>query len=81
MSLQTVEGLWQQFSQKVLHPSSPEIQRVELRRAFYAGFYGCIIASVEIADICPTEEGAAAEFQKLDDECRAFAAAVLGGEA
>lgn len=79
MSIPTVAQLWYEFSHRVLPPTAPEIQRIEMRRAFYAGFYGCITASVEIADQCPDEDEGALAFQTLDDECRRFARAVLDG--
>lgn len=78
MSIPTVAQLWYEFSHRVLPPTAPEIQRIEMRRAFYAGFYGCITASVEIADQCQGHSAALA-FQTLDDECRLFAQAVQDG--
>lgn len=81
MSIPTVAGAWEEFSSRVLHPNSPPIQRIEMRRAFYAGYYSNIIACVEIADQVQDDDAAVAEYQKLDDECRAFAEAVGRGEA
>lgn len=81
MSIPTVASAWEEFSSRVLHPASPEIQRIEMRRAFYAGYYSNIIACVEIADQVQDDDAAVAEYQKLDDECRAFAEAVGRGEA
>lgn len=81
MTIATVAQLWTEFSGKVLHPACPAIQHIEMRRAFYAGFYACIKNSVEIADLTATPEDGAVEFEKLDGEGRAFAAAVGRGEA
>lgn len=79
MSVPTVARLWQDFSSRVLPATAPQIQRIEMRRSFYAGFYACIVASVEVADQCPDEDEGALAFQTLDDECRLFAQAVQDG--
>jgi|KBSMisStaDraftv2_1062788.scaffolds.fasta_scaffold00151_57 hypothetical protein len=72
--MSTVKDWWSTFEKLVLQPNASKIQREEMRRSFYAGFYSCIETSAEIANICgdDDEQGAAA-MDALRNECLAFA--------
>jgi hypothetical protein len=37
----TLPDIWQSFNDKVVHANASDIQRIEMRRAFHAGFICC----------------------------------------
>ena len=49
MPVKTIEQRWESFEKNVINPNAPEIQRVEMRNAFYAGaesmLQGVMVAS------------------------------------
>lgn len=72
----TMEGLWSSYAREVLPADAPEVQRVECRRAFYAG-----AKAFEYALSEPPDElgGAVAQIAGLIDELEAFAGDVREG--
>lgn len=78
----TVAQLWNEFRERVVAHNASPIQVLEMRRTFYAGFYACICASVEIAEYAQENDEAAADaYQSLEAECRRFADDVQAGRA
>jgi hypothetical protein len=58
------------------------VQRQEMRRAFYAGFYGALMAGLRMAEESGDDDDAGATMmQALHDECKAFALDVQKGKA
>lgn len=74
-----IEELWQQFSSSVLPPGVTEIQRKEMRRAFFAGF------SSAVAEVAGTQEKfsdtLSLELLKYTLQVSAFTDEVLSGRA
>lgn len=83
--MQTVKDLWDQFESAVLPKGCHPVQRVETRRAFYAGAWAMFNLSVQAADETPDTpagEAAGAELMdRLHKECLAFKDMVEAGKA
>ncbi len=57
------------------------VQRQEMRRAFYAGFYSSLMAGIEMADESgDDDEAGVLMMDKLHKECLAFAGEVGAGK-
>lgn len=76
-----LQEAWDRIAFVIFKPDTPEIQKTEMRRAFYAGAKTALTLIVEIADDIEDEEDAAIEVAKLDMECMAFAMKIQNGEA
>jgi hypothetical protein len=72
--MRTVKDWWDNFDKLVIPAGAGAVQRTEMRRAFYAGFFSCLEGSGEIVDACGDDENlGAAMMGNLHDECIAFA--------
>ena len=47
--ISTAREMWQRF-ERMLPPDAPDVQRREMRRAFYGGAYSVMIEMLQIAD-------------------------------
>lgn len=80
--MRTVAQQWEQFEALVLPAAASKTQRTEMRRAFYAGFQGALMAGIEMADESKdSDDIGVTMIQRLHDECQAFAASVATGRA
>lgn len=73
---------WNEFSRKVIHPNSPQIQRIEMRRAFYAG--AAFVLEGITKDMSPGDQVQDSDIQILEDissELVDFAEQMARGEA
>jgi hypothetical protein len=71
--MKTVAELWASFESAVIPESAGAVQRREMRRAFYAGFRGALIAGVQMADESGDDDDLGVTMiQRLHDECNAF---------
>jgi hypothetical protein len=70
----TIEVLWRDFMRKVGLEAAPEVQRVEMRRAFYAGFAMGIETASAISAHTPDDnlDAGADKLQALANEYTAF---------
>lgn len=67
---ETLRQKWESYLTEVLPADAPEIQRVECRRAFYAGakaVQAMLLATSEL-----DEDSAVAVLERLDGELEAF---------
>lgn len=71
---------WKEFWRMVKPANASDIQRKEMRRAFYAGNNAMLHMVQHIADV-NDEDAGAAELQKLDNELNAFKKDVTEGRA
>jgi hypothetical protein len=72
----TIRDAWLDFESKVIPAEAPAFQRVEMRRAFYAGATSVVLMHTgPIADA--SEAAGVAMIQGLIDECFAFASQVI----
>lgn len=73
---------WLQYEHRVLAPGAPPVQRIETRRAFYAGAHallGALLTNVsDEEEMTITDE---ALIPSLQDDINRFLAAVMTGEA
>lgn len=80
--MKTAAERWTDFEQTVLPPTVSAIERQEMRRAFYVGFQACLFAAIDIANESDGDDERGAEMmERLHEECREFAAAMLLGHA
>lgn len=79
--MKTVSERWREF-ETILPRGSSALQRREMRRAFYAGFYSALMAGIEMADQTgDDDEAGVQQIEALHVECRRFAADVRSGYA
>ena len=81
--MKTIAERGSDFEAAVLDPVQAEpLQRREMRRAFYAGFFSSLMAGVEMADESGDDDPAGVRMlQALHDECREFGLAINAGKA
>lgn len=79
--MNTVQEQWSSFEKMVISPNAPEVQRTEMRRAFYAGVEAMLRIQWAIGDAAISEDAGMAILQGVHDECRQFAADVASGAA
>lgn len=80
--MRTIAQQWTEFEGRVLPAGAPDIQRREMKRAFYAGFFGALMAGMEMADESKASDDVGVTMiQRLHDECHRFAAEVQAGRA
>lgn len=70
---------WKEFSAMVMHSEAPLVQRIEMRRAFYAGAAEVTRMVLKMAE--QEEPDAIHAMNSLVDEIDHFAQAVQNGEA
>ncbi len=78
--MKTIADRWANFERVVL-PRAGSVQRMEMRRAFYAGFHEALMAGLEMANETGADDDAGmAQMQALHDECEQFAADIAAGK-
>ena len=80
---QLIEEEWLEFSLMVMPPNAPAVQRIEMRRAFYAGAHAllCLMQQKVSAGTDDPTEADLDMMQGLSDELAAFNAEVAAGRA
>lgn len=79
MSNLTIANQWGTFAELVMPKSAPDSQRVEMRRAFYAGFHGAITMLTH--NVGGSKDEGVALLQALEAEAQQFARRIAKGEA
>lgn len=78
--MNTIQSQWETFAAAVLPQEAPEVQRSEMRRAFYAGSYGMLCQMTgPVAEV--SEEAGCAMIDGYVKECEQFKLDVLAGRA
>lgn len=80
--MKRLKEAWLSYAAQVIPPTAPAVQRVECRRAFYAGAHAIFQELMRGLD--PGTEPTARDLARvdmLDQELRAFQADVAGGRA
>ena len=75
-----IEKLWDTYEKAVIPANAGEIQRMESKRAFYAGV-GSLFDLVTTKSAELTEDEAMAYMTSIADDAHAFAAQVIAGDA
>lgn len=70
---------WEAFAASVLPPDAHATQRVEMRRAFFAGAATALSLLANLAD--SPEDAAVGGLEDLHEECREFARRIARGQA
>ncbi len=65
----TAYEMWQDFSSRVISRHAPEVQKSEMKKAFYAGMFTLLIEMKVISEY--DEETASEVLSRLDDEVKA----------
>lgn len=71
--MNTIAEKWAQFEAKVMAPGAPELQRQEMRIAFYAGAMGLLDIETAIATPEISEDAGTAILQGIHAELQHFA--------
>jgi hypothetical protein len=80
--MRTIAQQWTSFEAAVVPAAAGRVQRMEMRRAFYAGFQAALLATSEAAAECgDNDDLGASMIETLHRECGAFADAVARGRA
>jgi len=72
----TIAEQWDAFSALVMPKDAPTLQRLEMRRAFYAGFEAALRIQWGIGDKSISEDAGIAIIEGLHQECKLFAARI-----
>lgn len=71
----SINDRWKHFEKSVLPKEAPDIQRQEMKRAFFAGFSLCLdIMCIEISEL--EEDDGVKEIQRLRAQIEGFTEAV-----
>jgi hypothetical protein len=79
--MRTIAALWESYSREVIPAAANDIQRQEMRRAFYAGAGSMMGLVYDLGEDSISEDAGIAVMQGLVDEAHAFSAAVVAGQA
>lgn len=77
----TIAAHWAAFEALVISPTAPQIQRHEMRLAFYAGAAAVLDITYGIGGESTSEAGGVAILQSLHDESHQFAMQLMAGRA
>lgn len=72
---------WESFAAAVLPPGAPDVQRREMRRAFFGGAWAMLCEVRRIGDDSVSEEDGVKALDDIAKECEGFRDAVVGGRA
>lgn len=70
--MRSVKNEWDSFEKSIIPIGAPEIQRIEMRRAFYAGATSLLQLMLDLGEDDVTEDGGMMVIEGLRQECRAF---------
>ena len=78
---ETVEQMWVDFWQHVAPPHCEEVQRQEMKRAFFAGCHVMLQTVKGIGSEVVSEDAGVAYLERLEAELRRFQRAMIDGKA
>ena len=76
--MNTIKEQWERFSDLIIPQNAPEIQKEEMRRAFYCGVEAMSRIQFNIGDSSVTEDEAIKILEGIHQECELFAAELAG---
>jgi len=71
--MRTLQERWESFNSLVINQNAPEIQRTEMRNAFYAGAQALMFGIVDASSEEMTEEAGSAIIEGYHQELADFA--------
>jgi len=79
--MNTIQEQWKQFSALVIQNDAPEIQKQEMKLAFYGGAEAVLRLQLNITDPSVSDDAGVQMLEGIHDECRRFAAEIAKGSA
>lgn len=79
--MNTIQDQWNLFEATVLPKDAPDIQKQEMRRAFYAGAEAMARIQFAIGDKAVSEDAGVQILEGCHEELRSFASEVAQGKA
>lgn len=79
--MNTIQEQWELFSTMVIPKDAPDIQKQEMRRAFYAGVEALLRIEAIIISSAVSKEAGMAMLKGVHEECKLFASEVAKGAA
>lgn len=79
--MRTIASEWDKFTALVMPPDASQIQRKEMRRAFYAGVESALRMQWDAAEETTSEAQAMALFTAWHEEAQRFGADIAAGKA
>lgn len=73
MKEQIIEEQWMAFERAVLAPTAPEVQRTEMRKAFYAGAAVLFKVLMDLGEPEISEDVGEATLERIGNEIQAYA--------
>lgn len=70
--MRTVYQQWVEFRDKIMPADAPPVQREEMRRSFYAGYFAALCTCQDIGEDSVSEEQGVETLQAHHDECSLF---------
>lgn len=67
-----IESEWNKFEKAVMPKDASTLQRVEMRRAFYAGAWMMLQAAKELGDESISEDAGVMALEAMEAECIEF---------
>ena len=69
----TIAKLHAEWAAKIIPPGAPQVQRQEMERAFYSGFFQCLAYQLQyITDDKVSDEEGAAALGRMIRECDTY---------
>lgn len=66
--MKTIAEQWLEFSTMVLPDTVSDVQRTEMRKAFFAGFHACMTTHLDASDLPESQAVAVLEKYKAESE-------------
>lgn len=80
--MKTIAQRWDELAAGIFKPGTSELQRREMKRTFYAGYFACLQAGIEMANESKDNDDIGATMvERQWQECRAFIAEIQAGRA
>lgn len=79
MKHETINEKWKSFEAAVIPRNAPQVQRIEMKRAFFAGFHQCLCDLTAISG--GDEDEALASLDRYQKEAKGFSIAIMEGGA
>ena len=79
--MNTIQEQWEQFESLVINPNAPDVQRSEMKRAFYAGAQALLNVEWAIADTSLSDDAVVEMLEGCYQEIQMFADQVKQGKA
>lgn len=80
-NMNTLQAEWERLEREVMPVNAPEVQRKEMKRAFYMGAFSVLKLMDRMAEQDISEEAGSLMISGWHDEVQLFAAQIRSGQA